>query len=94
MNQVRIMAATFSFCLSAACAFAADQVPASDGAGASCRTDAEKLCQGVQPGEGRIVGCLKEHREEVSDTCKARLAQMRVRRTAKPATHVPPVSGK
>ena len=48
-----------------------------------CRPDVEKFCRGVEPGAGRILGCLKDHREEVSDVCKARLAQYRVKR--KPA---------
>jgi hypothetical protein len=37
---------------------------------AACQADVQKLCAGVQPGGGRIVACLKEHKEEVSDGCK------------------------
>lgn len=37
---------------------------------AACKEDVQKLCTGVQPGGGRIVGCLKQHKEEVSDGCK------------------------
>lgn len=36
-----------------------------------CQADAERLCRGVTPGEGRIVQCLKEHREELSRECRA-----------------------
>ena len=35
-----------------------------------CKEDAEKLCKGVEPGEGRIVRCLKQHEAELSAACK------------------------
>ena len=34
-----------------------------------CKADFERLCPGVQPGGGRIIGCLKAHKEEVSIGC-------------------------
>ena len=37
---------------------------------AACADDAQKLCAGVQPGGGRIVACLKEHKDSLSDSCK------------------------
>jgi len=36
----------------------------------ACTEDAQKLCAGVQPGGGRIVACLKEHKDSLSDQCK------------------------
>jgi hypothetical protein len=30
-----------------------------------------KLCSDVQPGDGRIAACLKQHAAEVSDACRA-----------------------
>jgi hypothetical protein len=36
----------------------------------ACADDAQKLCAGVQPGGGRIVACLKEHKDSLSDQCK------------------------
>ena len=36
----------------------------------ACAEDARKLCGGVQPGGGRIVACLKEHKDSLSDRCK------------------------
>ena len=45
-----------------------------------CRADVEKLCPGVKPGGGRIIQCLKAHKDEVSDACKADLKQMKARR--------------
>jgi Cysteine rich repeat len=37
---------------------------------AACGADAKKLCAGVQPGGGRILQCLTQHKDEVSDGCK------------------------
>ena len=37
---------------------------------AACETDIQKLCAGVQPGGGRILVCLKQHKDQVSDGCK------------------------
>src|SRR5580704_7591521 len=37
---------------------------------AACADDAQKFCAGVQPGGGRIVACLKEHKDSLSDACK------------------------
>jgi hypothetical protein len=37
---------------------------------AACASDVQKLCPNVPPGGGRILACLKQHRDEVSDGCK------------------------
>ena len=37
---------------------------------AACAEDAQKLCAGMQPGGGRIVACLKEHKDSLSARCK------------------------
>jgi len=42
---------------------------------AACAQDAQRLCAGVQQGGGRIVACLKEHRDALSDGCKQAAAQ-------------------
>jgi hypothetical protein len=36
----------------------------------ACNSDAEKFCQGIQPGGGRIRACLKSHEAELSEACK------------------------
>jgi len=41
-----------------------------------CKADVEKLCPGVQPGEGKILSCLKEHKAEVSPQCKTNMKQV------------------
>ena len=35
----------------------------------ACTGDMEKYCKDVQPGEGRILKCLREHSQELSIAC-------------------------
>ncbi len=42
-----------------------------------CMDDAKKLCPGVEPGEGRIAACLKEHKDQLSPGCKGNIARFR-----------------
>src|SRR6202142_3237929 len=42
---------------------------------AACAEDAQKLCAGVQSGGGRIIACLKEHKDSLSDQCKQAATQ-------------------
>lgn len=37
---------------------------------AACETDIQKLCPSVQPGGGRILACLKQHKDQVTDGCR------------------------
>jgi hypothetical protein len=48
----------------------ADNQPSLAAIQAACAGDAQKLCAGVQPGGGRIIACLKEHKDELSEQCK------------------------
>jgi Cysteine rich repeat len=36
----------------------------------ACASDIQKLCTGVPQGGGRVLACLKQHKDEVSDGCK------------------------
>ena len=36
----------------------------------ACAADIQKLCAGVAPGGGRILACLKQNKDQVSDGCK------------------------
>jgi Cysteine rich repeat len=50
------------------------QAQAQAGRGA-CKTDVEKLCKDVKPGEGAIATCLKQNEASVSPGCKEAMAQ-------------------
>src|SRR5215475_15136460 len=53
------------------------QVPTSaqsapvDAARAACNAELQQFCAGVQPGGGRMLACLKEHRDQVSPACRS-----------------------
>ena len=44
-----------------------------------CKADVARLCPGVQPGGGRIIGCLKAHKEEISIGCGKALQAMKAK---------------
>ncbi len=39
----------------------------------ACAADLQQLCAGIQPGEGRLRGCVKEHFQTFSEPCKQAL---------------------
>ena len=41
----------------------------------ACKPDIARFCSQVQPGQGRIKACMKEHIHELSDPCKEGLFQ-------------------
>jgi hypothetical protein len=41
----------------------------------ACKPDIARFCSQVQPGEGRIKACMKEHLPELSEPCKEGLFQ-------------------
>jgi len=45
--------------------------PAQSDPRTACAADVQKLCAAVQPGGGRILACLKQHKDQVSDGCKS-----------------------
>ena len=47
---------------------------------AACEGDVKRLCPNVEPGGGRIAGCLKEHRKEVSEGCARAMEQRHKKR--------------
>ena len=46
----------------------------------ACAEDVKRLCPGVQAGGGRIVQCLKEHQQELSQSCSEMMQQRGRRR--------------
>jgi hypothetical protein len=43
--------------------------------GRACRPDVDQFCAGVEPGEGRVIGCLARHQLEVSSACQVQLSR-------------------
>jgi hypothetical protein len=59
------------WCASAYAPFAAaDEAAAMAALRAGCSDDAQKLCAGVPSGGGRILACLKAHKDQLSVQCK------------------------
>jgi hypothetical protein len=50
---------------------------------AACEDDVATLCSGVEKGKGRVMKCLKENKEKVSESCKASFAGMKNLRKGK-----------
>jgi hypothetical protein len=42
-----------------------------------CLADAQRLCSNVEPGEGRVAACLKQHEGDLSPACKQQEASFR-----------------
>ena len=42
-----------------------------------CAGDVARLCKGVQPGQGRLAQCLKEHSNELSPACRENIKIMK-----------------
>jgi predicted outer membrane protein len=48
----------------------------------ACAPDAATFCKDVQPGGGKIMACLREHRTELSAGCQAAWQNVRAARGA------------
>lgn len=46
----------------------------------ACMKDVETLCSGVEPGNRRILQCLRDHKDQVSQECKEAAAAVRAAR--------------
>jgi hypothetical protein len=67
-------------------AFATDNPPTGGASRGPCRADVEKLCPNVQPGGGRIIACLKQNKNKVSDSCKSMIEKARAKRNSDDAS--------
>jgi hypothetical protein len=92
LDPARRLAISGLLCVSAI--GAAQEAPSSGPYLQPCKADVAKFCKGVDPANEGIIGCLKDHREEVSDTCKARLAQLRVKTKPAPRNAEAPPAAK
>ncbi len=41
----------------------------------ACEADRAKLCADVKPGEGRIIACMKSHKEDLSAACREMMSK-------------------
>lgn len=57
----------------------------------TCEPDIRKLCDGVSPGEGRLIACARAHEAELSPAC-AKLLNELAPRTAAPAAPTTPAA--
>jgi Cysteine rich repeat len=71
MNWLALVAGIF--CLSLAAGVSAEEVDR------PCAADVKKLCKDVQPGEGRIAQCMKEHEKELSPGCKENIKKLKAK---------------
>ncbi|TZG33476.1 cysteine rich repeat-containing protein [Agrobacterium sp. B1(2019)] len=46
----------------------------------ACEADVKKLCNGVQPGGGKLMQCLQQNASSVSETCSAKLMEIKAAR--------------
>src|ERR1700735_3856571 len=55
-----------------------------------CTDDAQKYCANVEPGGGRILQCLKDHKDGLSDKCKQAAQQAMGMSNGSPVPNAPP----
>ena len=74
------MLKVLSICAALSFVFTSGAMAQSGGGGKSgigaCRADIKKVCGDIKPGGRRIATCLKERVADLSDVCKARLADI------------------
>lgn len=47
---------------------------------AACHDDVEKFCGDTEPGKGRIMQCMKQHKSELSAGCRAEVDKKKSKR--------------
>ncbi len=78
MKTFRLMlVVAFAFCLVSSLAYAEDH--ARKGV---CKADYEKFCKDVKPGDGRIIRCMLQHENELSQGCRDQIAAAREKEEA------------
>ena len=48
----------------------------------ACAADVKALCAGIEPGGGRLIACMRQNPEQLSDGCKSAIAAAKARREA------------
>lgn len=47
-----------------------DRFHVTDTEKAACTSDAVRYCYGTYPDEGKLLGCMKQNRSSLSETCR------------------------
>jgi hypothetical protein len=63
----RFLLATIALAVTCSAASAQDKRAARE----ACLGDYKQFCQGVQPGQGRIIQCLQGHLEQLQPACRS-----------------------
>jgi hypothetical protein len=50
----------------------------------ACGDDVKRFCEGVTPGEGRIVQCLEEHAKDLSPDCSKLMERRAQKKNTQP----------
>ncbi|MGB7966789.1 MAG: cysteine rich repeat-containing protein [Methylocella sp.] len=45
-----------------------------------CMSDIKRLCEGIEPGGGRLIQCLKTHKKEMSVGCAQALQKLKAKK--------------
>ena len=45
-----------------------------------CMSDLKRLCKGIEPGGGRLIHCLKDHKKEMSVGCAQALQKLKAKK--------------
>jgi hypothetical protein len=73
-----VAALPLALCSVAVCAAQGDnQSRPGDAVRAACHADLAKLCSDSAPGGHSLFHCLRDHQDQLSDNCKAALANAR-----------------
>src|SRR5262249_46460216 len=56
--------------------------------GRACAEDRARFCADVQPGDGRVAGCLRNHQIELSEVCRRAIFNLNL--TSSSAQELPP----
>lgn len=92
--KLRILAGA-ALAMAVSAAGTADAQPGGKLAGVreACRADVMQLCGDVEPGGGRLMQCLRQHLDRVSNACKSALPDPkdgpRGRKTQPPSDQAP-----
>src|SRR5690349_9885613 len=70
MSQSRTLLILCTIATLGGCLLRPQVSPAQSDPRTACAADVQKFCAGVQPGGGRVLACLKQHKDQVSDGCK------------------------